>query len=74
MDNSNYENSDSDKDVDLSLNCSVDQSFRLYNTLVEKKDSNNEKDEKVLLIRIFYYGYSKFFYSEKIFLIFRFLT
>jgi len=48
MDNSIYENSDSDKDVDLSLNCSVDQSFRMNNTLVEKKDSYNEKDEKVI--------------------------
>lgn len=47
MDNSNHENSDSDKDVDLSLNCSVNQSFQLNNTLIEKKDSNNEKDEKV---------------------------
>ncbi len=47
MDNSNYENSDSDKDVDLSLNCSVNQSFHLNNNLMEKKDSFNEKDEKV---------------------------
>ncbi len=40
MDNSNYEYSDND--IDLSLNCSVDQSFRLNNTLIEKKNSNND--------------------------------
>jgi len=54
MENSIYENSDSDKDIDLSLNCSVDQSFRLNNTLIEKKDSNNEKDEKVSCLIINY--------------------
>jgi len=49
MDNSNYEESESDKDVDLSLNCSVDQSFRLNNTLIEKKDSNSEQDKNVII-------------------------
>ena len=42
MDNSIYEESDIDKDVDLSLNCSIDQSLR-------EKLSINLNDKKNIL-------------------------
>jgi len=52
MENSNYD--DSDNDVDLSLNCSVDQSFRLNNSIIEKKNSNNENVRDIFNIEFYF--------------------